>query len=68
MENGQKMRCNANKDIAQLIVNQRKKMRASSNTCVCLYGSLKLLTDDHSDLVAVKLKTDHMLLRNLRCR
>jgi len=37
-----KTRCNANNDIAQLIVNQTKKMGDSNN-----------LTDDHSGFVAV---------------
>jgi len=30
-----------------------KKMEDSNNACVCSYRSLKLLTDDHSDFVAV---------------
>jgi len=51
-ENGQKIRCDANKDIAQLTVNQRQTTRDSSNACVCFYRSLKLLTDDHCDFVA----------------
>jgi len=47
------MCCNPNKLIAaaQIIVNQKTGDRR--NACVCLYRSLKLLTDDHSDLVAI---------------
>jgi len=32
---------------------ETKKTGDSSNACICLYRSLKLLTDDHSDIVAV---------------
>jgi len=39
-------------DIVQLIVKQRQT-GDSSNACVCLYRSLKLLTDDHSEFAAV---------------
>jgi len=54
-ENGQKMSCNANKNIACTIhcKQETKKTGDNSNACVCLYRSLKLLTDDHSDFVAV---------------
>jgi len=56
-ENYQKMRCNANIDIAPLIAckPETKKTGDCSNACVCLYMSLslKLLTDDCSDFVAV---------------
>jgi len=33
-ENGQKMRCNTNKDITQLIVNQRQRKREIAATLV----------------------------------
>jgi len=38
---------------------EAKKTGDSSNTCVCLHRSLKLLTDDHSDFVELR---DYMLL------
>jgi len=38
----------------------------SSNTCASLCRSLKLLTADRSDFLAVLLKADYMLLCNLR--
>jgi len=40
-------------DIAQLIVNLRLRKREIAAMLVCLYRSLKLLTDDHSDFAAV---------------
>jgi len=53
VKSSEKIHCNANKytAAAQLIVEE--KTGDSSNACVCLYMSLKLLRDDHSDLVAV---------------
>jgi len=45
---------------------ETKKTGDSGNACVCFHMSLKLSTDDNSDFVAVKLKTDYMLLSNLR--
>ena len=46
-ENGQKMCCNANhRHCATHCKPETKKTGDSSNACVCLYRSLKLLTDD----------------------
>jgi len=36
-ENGQKMRCNANKDITQLIINYRQRTREIAATLVFVY-------------------------------
>ena len=46
-ENGQKMRCNANhRHCATHCKPEVKKTGDSSNACVCLYRSRKLLTED----------------------
>jgi len=53
-ENAQKMLCNANhKHCASHCKPETKKTGDSSNVCVCLYRSLKRLTDDHSGFAAV---------------
>jgi len=66
-ENGQKMplQCKQ-RHCATHCKPETKKRRDSSNACVCLYRLLKLLTDDHSDLVTVKLKNEYMPLCNLQ--
>jgi len=50
-ENPQKMCCNANhRHCATHCKTETKKTGNSRNTCVCLYKSLKLLTDDQVTL------------------
>jgi len=62
-KNAQKMRCNPNhRHCATHCKPETKKTGDSTNTCVCLYKSLKLLTGDHSDFAAVQLKTDNCLV------
>jgi len=53
-ENARNMRCNANhRHCATHCKPETKNTEDSSNSCVCLYRSLKLLTEDHSDFAAV---------------
>jgi len=52
-ENGLKMHCNANKDIAQFIINQGQRKREIAATLVFVCTGHKLFTDDHSDFVAI---------------
>jgi len=48
-------------DIVQLIGNQRKKKTGdSSNTCVCLYRSLKPLADDQ--VTSQRFNSKHIIL------
>jgi len=66
-ENALKLRCNAkHRHCASHCKLETKKIDDSSNACVCLYMSVKLLTDDHKDFAAVQLQTYYIALRNLR--
>ena len=66
-ENTLKLRCNAKqRHCATHCKPETKKIGHSSNACVCLYRSVKLLTDDHKDFAAVQLQTYYIALRNLR--
>jgi len=63
-ENALKLRCNANhRHCATHCKLETKKRGDSSYACVCLYRSVKLLTDDHEDFVY--LHTYYIALRNL---
>jgi len=61
-----KLRCNAkHSHCATHCKPETKKIGDSSNICVYLYRSVKLLTDDHEDFAAVQPQT-YIALRNLR--
>jgi len=47
------MRCNANKDIRKPATKKTGYTAAATLVFVACYSSLKFLTDDHSDFVAV---------------
>ena len=61
------MRRSANKDIWKPATKKTGYTVAATLVFVACYRSLKFLTDDHSDLLAVYLETDYMLLCNVRC-
>jgi len=64
-ENAQKMCCETNhRDCATHCKPETKKMGDSSNVCVCLYRSLKLLTDHQ--VTSQRFNSKH-LLRLLSC-
>jgi len=65
-ENTLKLRCNAkHRHCATHCKPETKKIGGSSNACVCLCRSMKLLTDDHKDFAAGQLQTYYIALRNL---
>jgi len=66
-ENTLTLRCIAkHKHCATHCKPETKEIGDSSNACVCLYRSVKLLTDDHKDFAAVQLQRYYIALRNLR--